>query len=253
MTETILVTGASAGFGRAICKVLVKSGYRVIGTARRMEKLEELAVELGENFYPLTMNVSQFEQVDQALGSLPADWQVLDGLINNAGLALGLEPAYQADFRDWQTMIETNILGMTYLTRQILPDMVKRNKGYIINLGSTAGTVPYPGGNVYGATKAFVKHFSLNLRADLAGTRLRVTNIEPGLCGGTEFSKVRFKGDDDRASQLYDGAGSIQPEDIANTVLWLLEQPAHVNVNRIEIMPVSQTFAPQPIDRTLWD
>lgn len=253
MTETILVTGASAGFGREICKVLVKNGYRVIGTARRLERLQELAKELGEGFFPLSMDVSQFEQIDQALASLPADWQVLDGLVNNAGLALGLEPAYQADFRDWQTMIETNILGMTYLTRRILPDMVERNKGYIINLGSTAGTVPYPGGNVYGATKAFVKQFSLNLRADLAGTRLRVTNIEPGLCGGTEFSTIRFKGDDDRASQLYDGAGSIQPEDIANTVLWLLEQPAHVNVNRIEIMPVSQTFAPQPIDRTLWD
>ncbi len=146
-------------------------------------------------------------------------------------------------------MINTNIVGLTYLTRQILPDMVKRNTGMIINLGSTAGTVPYPGANVYGASKAFVKQFSLNLRADLAGTKIRVTNIEPGLCEGTEFSNVRFKGDDERAEKLYDGAHAIKPEDIANTVSWVTSQPSHVNINRIEIMPVSQSFGPQPVYR----
>lgn len=253
MSETILVTGASAGFGQAICRLLVEKGYQVIGAARRLEKLEDLKTELGANFYPLQMDVSKPKLIDQALESLPQEWKELDGLVNNAGLALGLDPAHKANFEDWQTMMDTNIIGLTYLTHKVLPDMVDRNHGHIINLGSTAGTVPYPGANIYGASKAFVKQFSLNLRADLAGTRLRVTNIEPGLCGGTEFSNVRFKGDKDRAKQLYDGAGSIQPEDIAQTVLWVLEQPAHVNINRIELMPVSQTYAPQPINRELWD
>ncbi|MGT2756976.1 SDR family oxidoreductase [Streptococcus ovuberis] len=253
MTEIILVTGASAGFGQAICRLLVDKGYRVIGAARRLEKLQELQGELGDCFYPLKMDVSKTDSIDEALASLPEDWQALTGLVNNAGLALGLEPAHQADFQDWLTMIETNIIGLTYLTKNVLPGMVDRNHGHIINLGSTAGTVPYPGANVYGASKAFVKQFSLNLRADLAGTRLRVTNIEPGLCGGTEFSAVRFKGDQERVDKLYDGAGSIQPEDIAQSVLWVLQQPAHVNINRIELMPVSQTFGPQPIHRDLWD
>lgn len=253
MTETILVTGASAGFGQAICRLLSHEGYRVIGAARRYSKLVALKEELGDTFYPLEMDVSKLSSIDEALSGLPKEWQVFTGLVNNAGLALGLEPAHQADFRDWQTMIDTNIIGLTYLTQKLLPDMVARNQGHIINLGSTAGTVPYPGANIYGASKAFVKQFSLNLRADLAGTRLRVTNIEPGLCGGTEFSNVRFRGDDEKAKQLYDGAGSLQPEDIAASVLWVLQQPAHVNINRIELMPVSQTFGPQPINRTLWD
>lgn len=252
MQKTILVTGASAGFGQAICHQLIQADFRVIGAARRLERLQDLQAELGDRFYPLRMDVSQTEQIDQALSELPKDWQTVAGLINNAGLALGLDPAHQADYKDWQTMIETNIIGLTYLTHQILPQMVERNYGHIINLGSTAGTVPYPGANVYGATKAFVRQFSLNLRADLAGTRLRVTNIEPGLCGGTEFSNIRFKGDNERAEKLYSGAGSIQPEDIANTVLWVLQQPPHVNINRIEIMPVSQTFGPQPVARDLW-
>jgi len=158
-------------------------------------------------------------------------------------------PAYEAELADWLTMIQTNIIGLTYLTRKILPQMVERNDGYIINLGSTAGTVPYPGANVYGASKAFVKQFSLNLRADLAGKKIRVSNIEPGLCEGTEFSSIRFKGDEKRVEALYRDAHAIQPEDIANTVAWLIQQPKHVNVNRIEIMPVSQTFGPQPVYR----
>lgn len=180
---------------------------------------------------------------------MPTEWQQIDGLVNNAGLALGLEPAHKADFNDWLTMINTNIIGLTYLTQQLLPQMVQRNQGHIINLGSIAGTYPYPGGNVYGATKAFVQQFSLNLRADLAGTAVRVTNIEPGLCGGTEFSNVRFKGDDEKAANLYKGANAIQPEDIANAVLWIYQQPPHVNINRIEIMPVSQSFAALNVSR----
>ena len=189
------------------------------------------------------MDVSKTAEIDTALSQLPQEWQQIDALINNAGLALGLEPAHQVNFDDWLTMIQTNIIGLAYLTRQILPQMVERNHGHIINLGSIAGTYPYPGGNVYGATKAFVKQFSLNLRADLAGTAIRVSNIEPGLCGGTEFSNVRFKGDDEKAASVYQNTQPIQPEDIANTILWVYQQPPHVNINRVEIMPVVQSFS----------
>lgn len=251
MTDIALVTGASAGFGIAIVERLIADGYKVIGAARRFEKLQELAKRLGEDFYPLEMDVTDRSSVDRVLASLPASFEPISLLVNNAGLALGLDKAYEADFEDWLTMIETNVIGLAYVTRKLLPDMVKRNHGLIINLGSTAGTVPYPGANVYGSTKAFVKQFSLNLRADLAGTRIRVSNIEPGLCEGTEFSNVRFKGDDERAEKLYEGAHAIQPKDIAETVSWIASQPEHVNINRIEIMPTSQTFGAQPVYRDL--
>lgn len=249
MVQTVMITGSSAGFGLAMAQLFIEKGYRVIGVARRQARLENMQARLGELFYPLVMDITDTSSIDKGLSSLPEDWRQIDILVNNAGLALGLDKAYEADFADWQTMIMTNILGLTYLTRQLLPQMVERRSGHIINMGSTAGTYPYPGGNVYGATKAYVKQFSLELRADLAGTKVRVTNIEPGLCGGTEFSNIRFKGDNGRAEKLYEGANSIQPEDIANTVLWVVEQPAHVNINRIEIMPTSQSFGPQPVDR----
>ncbi|EJN93872.1 SDR family oxidoreductase [Streptococcus ratti] len=251
MAEAVLITGVSAGFGKAMAETFVKEGYRVIGAARRLEKLNNLKRALGENFYPLQMDMTDTASIDKALASLPQEWSEIELLINNAGLALGLDKAYEANFKDWETMIATNIIGLTYLTRQVLPAMAERKSGHVINIGSTAGTYPYPGGNVYGASKAFVKQFSLNLRADLAGTKVRVTNIEPGLCGGTEFSNVRFKGDDERADHLYRGAHSIQPQDIANTVLWVYQQPKHVNINRVEIMPTSQSFGPQPVDRDL--
>ncbi|MGT2906492.1 SDR family oxidoreductase [Streptococcus dentiloxodontae] len=249
MAKTVMITGSSAGFGLAMAKLFVAKGYRVIGAARRLDKLHSLKAKLGDNFYPLAMDMVDKDSISQALASLPEKWQTIDILINNAGLALGLDKAYETDFADWETMIKTNIIGLTYLTRQLLPKMVERNQGLIINMGSTAGTVPYPGANVYGASKAFVKQFSLNLRADLAGTKLRVTNIEPGLCEGTEFSNVRFKGDNERADKLYEGAHAIRPEDIAQTALWIAEQPEHLNFNRIEIMPVSQTFGAQPVYR----
>lgn len=247
---TILVTGASAGFGKAICTVFVKAGYKVIGAARRLEKLQTLKTQLGDNFYPLVMDISKTAEIDRAFAQLPQEWQQIDVLVNNAGLALGLEPAYKADFNDWLTVIDTNVIGTSYLINKILPQMVERNQGHIINLGSIAGTYPYPGGHIYGATKAFIKQLSLNLRADLAGTAIRVSNIEPGLCGGTEFSNVRFRGDNDKAAKLYQGAHAIQPEDIANTVLWIYQQPAHVNINRIEIMPVSQSFSALNVSRS---
>lgn len=244
-----MVTGASSGFGAAISRLLVQSGYRVIGTGRRGERLAALADELGEQFLPLVFDVQDKAATKAAIEGLPAAWCEVDLLVNNAGLALGLEPAHKAHLEDWEQMIATNISGLTLLTRLLLPGMVERNRGHVINIGSIAGTYPYPGGNVYGATKAFVKQFSLNLRADLAGTAIRVTNVEPGLCGGTEFSNVRFHGDDAKAATVYQGVEAIQPEDIANTVLWVSLQPAHVNINRIEIMPVAQTSGPLHISR----
>ena len=250
MSKIALVTGVSAGFGKAIAEKLAACDYKIIGAARRWDRLQKMREQLGEErFLPLQMDMTKTEEIDHALADLPENWQNIDLLVNNAGLALGLDKAYEADFKDWLTMIQTNIIGLTYLTRQILPQMVKRNRGLIINLGSTAGTVPYPGANVYGASKAFVKQFSLNLRADLFGTQVRVTNIEPGLCEGTEFSNVRFKGDDERVEQLYQGAHAIRPEDIAETVAWISSQPEHLNINRIEMMPVSQSFGPQPVHR----
>lgn len=245
----ILITGASAGFGEAMCRSFVAAGYHVIGAARRLDKLQALADELGGQFYALEMDVSKTESIRNALESLPENFAEIDCLINNAGLALGLDNADKADFGDWETMIQTNIIGLTFLTRQVLPQMVARNQGYIMNLGSIAGTYPYPGGNVYGATKAFVRQFSLNLRADLAGKNIRVTNIEPGLCGGTEFSNVRFKGDDERAADLYKNVAFIRAQDIADTALWLYQRPAHMNVNAIEIMPVAQTFNPLKVTK----
>lgn len=244
-----MVTGASSGFGESISRQLVQAGYKVIGTGRRAERLAALADELGEQFLPLAFDVQDKAATRAAIAALPAAWSEVDLLVNNAGLALGLEPAHKADLEDWEQMIATNISGLTLLTRLLLPGMVARNRGHVINIGSIAGTYPYPGGNVYGATKAFVKQFSLNLRADLAGTAIRVTNVEPGLCGGTEFSNVRFHGDDAKAATVYQGVEAIQPEDIANTVLWVSQQPAHVNINSIEIMPVAQTFGPLNISR----
>ncbi len=244
-----MVTGASSGFGEAISRQLVNTGYRVIGTGRRAERLAALGDELGDSFLPLVFDVQDKTATQAAIAGLPAAWQEVDLLVNNAGLALGLEPAHKADLEDWEQMIATNISGLTLLTRLLLPGMVARNRGHVVNIGSIAGTYPYPGGNVYGATKAFVKQFSLNLRADLAGTAIRVTNVEPGLCGGTEFSNVRFHGDDAKAATVYQGVQAIQPEDIANTVLWVSQQPAHVNINSIEIMPVAQTFGPLHISR----
>lgn len=240
----ILVTGVTAGFGKAIAELLISKGHTVIGTGRRQEKLDELKSQLGDNFIPLSFDVSDLPATKTALQTLPNDLLTnIDVLVNNAGLALGLEPADKTDFADWQQMVNTNILGLIHLTHEILPLMVANNDGYIINLSSTAGSYPYFGGNVYGATKAFVTQFSLNLRADLVGKNIRVSNIEPGLCGGTEFSNIRFHGDDAKAAQVYDSVQYVTPQDIANMVAWLIEQPKHVNINRIEVMPTAQTFA----------
>lgn len=240
-----LVTGASSGFGKSITKKLIENGYKVIGIARRAEKLDKIKQELGDNFFSLPLNLCEpVNVIEGKLSSLNGDFDLnnIDLLVNNAGLALGLELAHEANLDDWYQMIDTNIKSLVTLTRLILPKMVNNKKGLIINMGSIAGTYPYPGGNTYGATKAFVDQFSLNLRADLAGTGIRVSNIEPGLCGGTEFSVVRFKGDLAKVNTLYEGTNPILPDDIAETVYWIASQPSHVNINKIEIMPTSQSF-----------
>jgi 3-hydroxy acid dehydrogenase/malonic semialdehyde reductase len=187
--------------------------------------------------------------IDEALAVLPQSWRQIDVLINNAGLALGTEPAHLAALEDWETMIATNCAGLARMTRALLPAMVERGSGLVINLGSTAGFYPYPGGNVYGATKAFVEQFTLNLRADLVGTGVRATNLAPGLCGGTEFSNVRFKGNDTAAAKVYEGTTPLTPQDIADTAYWIATQPAHININTIEMMPTCQGFSPFAIKR----
>ena len=187
--------------------------------------------------------------VNAAVAALPADLSAIDILVNNAGLALGLEPAQRADPDAWEQMVDTNVKGVMYVTRAVLPGMVERRRGHVINLGSIAGTYPYPGGNVYGATKAFVRQFSLGLRADLFGTPIRVTSVEPGLVGGTEFSAVRFGGDAQKASKIYDGADALTPEDVAEAVHWVASLPARVNINAVEMMPVTQSFGPLPVYR----
>jgi 3-hydroxy acid dehydrogenase/malonic semialdehyde reductase len=183
----VLITGASAGFGASIARVLAAEGHRIIATARRTDRLQALAEELGSaTVLPLAMDVTDRAAVAAAIEGLPAAWEEIDVLVNNAGLARGLAPAQEAKLDDWEMMIDTNVKGVTYVTHAVLPRMVARNRGHIVNMGSVAGTWPYPGGNVYGASKAFVRNFSLNLRTDLLGTKVRVTNIEPGLVAGTE-------------------------------------------------------------------
>lgn len=238
----VLITGASAGFGKALAERLVAKGHRVIGCARRLDKLNALAETLGDNFLPVVMDVSDTASLPQIIADLPDGFNQIDVLVNNAGLALGTEPAHKASLDDWMRMTDTNVKGLMALTHAILPAMVERDSGYIINVGSVAGNWPYYGGNVYGATKAFVKQFSLNLRADLIGTQVRVTNLEPGVIAGTEFSNVRYHGDDAKAAKVYDGFKTMTGDDIGDILLWLIESPAHVNVNRLEVMPVAQTY-----------
>jgi len=245
----ILVTGATAGFGRAIAVRLVKEGHKVIGTGRRKERLDALHSELGDAFLPLELDVTDEQKIAALPESLPSDWRQVDVLINNAGLALGVGKAQNSDLKDWRTMIDTNVTGVVEVTRAFLPQMIERNHGYIITLGSIAGTYPYVGGNVYGATKAFVAQFMRNLRTDLLGTRIRASTIEPGLCGGSEFSNVRLR-DNQKAADVYKGTEPLTPEDIASTVSWLLSQPPHVNINAIEMMPVCQAAGGLAVDRT---
>ena len=246
---TIFVTGATSGFGEACVERFAQDGARIIGTGRRKDRLEKLRAKLGDKFLPLPFDVGKRAQVEEAIGSLPPEFASVDVLVNNAGGAIGLDPAQDADLDDWDAMIDSNIKGLVYCTRLLLPGMVERNRGHIINIGSTAGEWPYPGGNVYGGAKAFVRQFSNNLRADLLGTAIRVTDIEPGLAGSTEFSEVRFKGDKKKAAAVYEGTQPLTAEDIADAIHWVATRPAHVNVNVMQIMPVSQAYAPLAVKR----
>ncbi len=243
MPRTVLVTGATSGFGKECAKMFAKNGDRIIATGRRAHRLKELKDEL-KNYDVLTLqfDVSDKEAVFENIAFLPPEYKNIDILINSAGLALGLESAPNALLDDWEQMIDTNIKGLLYITKAVLPIMVERKTGYIFNLGSIAGSWPYQGGNVYGATKAFVEQFSYNLRTDLKGTNIRVSNIEPG-AAKTEFSDVRFKGATDQAQKVYDGYKPLVATDIANLIFTLANLPSHVNVNSLEVMPTAQTWA----------
>jgi 3-hydroxy acid dehydrogenase/malonic semialdehyde reductase len=245
---TVFVTGASSGFGAAVARRFAAEGARVIAAARRADRVKDLADELGPRVLPLILDVRGRAEVAAAVGALPAEFAAVDLLVNNAGLALGLNPAQDADLDDWDQMIDTNCKGLVYCTRAILPGMVARGRGHVINLGSVAGTYPYPGGNVYGGTKAFVHQFSLSLRSDLHGTGVRVTCVEPGMAD-TEFSLTRFSGNQAKADAVYAGMQPLTPDDVAESIYWAATLPGHVNVNTIELMATAQSFAPFQVAR----
>lgn len=241
MNGTILITGATAGFGRATAKLFIANGWKVIGTGRRAERLEALRQELGDNFYGTVFDITDEAAMRAALDALPEGFRNIDVLVNNAGLALGTATAPLVPLKDWHTMIDTNITGLVNITHSILPTLIER-RGIIINLASVAANWPYTGGNVYGATKAFLRQFSLGLRSDMHGKGVRVTSIEPGMCE-TEFTLVRTGGNQDASDNLYKGVNPLTADDIANTIHWIATQPKHININSIEIMPVNQSFA----------
>ncbi len=246
MEHIALVTGATAGFGEATARRFLAHGHKVVAVGRRIDRLEalksSLPAEQQKKIHTMVVDVCNSAQVDSLASALPAEFSKVTVLVNNAGLALGLEPAHKAFLSDWDQMIDTNIKGLVHMSRAFLPGMVERKCGHVINLGSVAANYPYPGGNVYGGTKAFVKQFSLNLRADLIGTPVRVTCIEPGMCAGTEFSNVRFKGDDDKAEKVYTGVQALSADDVAEAIYWSATLPSHMNINVLEVMPVQQAF-----------
>lgn len=247
------ITGATSGFGEAVARRIHKAGGKVIVTGRRRERLEALCEELGsERIHMAAFDIRDRHALEKALTDLPAAFSTVDILINNAGLALGFDPAQSAKIDNWRTMIATNVTALAEVTHAVLPGLVERGCGHIVNLSSVASSYPYPGGNVYGATKAFVRQFSLNLRADLIGTPIRVTSIEPGMCD-TEFSVVRWGGDAKSAAATYTGMQALKAEDIADAIEWALTRPAHVNINTLEVMPVAQAFAPFVVHREIED
>ena len=241
--RTAVITGATAGFGAAFARRFVREGWRVVAVGRRADRLESLAAELGPAVLPLPLDLGDTGDIGAALAGLPESHGAVDLLINNAGLALGMEPVHQGDPDEWDTVLDVNCRALARCTRALLPGMVARGRGHVVNLGSVAATYPYAGGAIYGATKAFVHQFSLNLRSDLHGTGVRVTCIEPGMCGGTEFSQVRFRGDGEKAAGVYAGMTPLSAEDVAEAVWWTASQPPHVNINVLEMMPVDQSFA----------
>ena len=241
MTRTALITGATSGFGAAAVHRFAQAGWRVIATGRRAERLQPLVDAYPGLVHPAAFDVRDSAAMEAALAALPAEFAAIDLLVNNAGLAQGTAPAQNASLEDWRTMIDTNVTALVTLTHRLLPQLVQR-KGAIINISSVAGVYPYPGGNAYGGTKAFVSQFSLGLRADLHGTGVRVTTIEPGMAE-TEFTVVRTHGDQAASDKLYSGANPMTAEDIAEQIFWVASLPAHLNINRLEVMPVTQSFA----------
>jgi 3-hydroxy acid dehydrogenase/malonic semialdehyde reductase len=247
-TLTVLVTGATAGFGAATARRFAKAGSRVIATGRRADRLDALKKELGDRCLTLNFDVTDRAATEKALGNLPADFAKINVVVANAGGALGLDPAHKADLKDWDDMIKVNINGLLYTVRTTLPGMMDRDEGHVVLLGSVAGDYPYPGGNVYGGVKAFVKQFALNLRADILGANVRVTNVEPGLAE-TEFSVVRFKGDAEKAAKVYEGVTPMSADDIAEQIFFCCTMPRHVNINIIQSMATMQAFSPFNIKR----
>ncbi len=249
MTKIALITGATSGFGKACAELFAGNGWNLVLCGRRQERLQKLKEQLSTvSIHTVVCDVRIRKEVARMIADLPDSHMQIDLLLNNAGLALGLSPAHDADLDDWETMVDTNIKGLMYMTRAVLPGMVRRGKGHIINMGSVAGSWPYPGANTYGATKAFVEQFSNNLRADVHGIGIRVSNIEPGLAE-SEFSVIRFQGDQEKADAVYKGTNPLTPINIAETVYWVATQPPHVNINRLEIMPVCQSWGPFAIHR----
>ncbi len=247
MTKTVLITGATSGFGAAAVERFADAGWRVIATGRRAERLQPLVGRFGDKVHAATFDVRDEAAMEAALSALPEDFRGIDVLINNAGLALGTAPAQKASLQDWRTMIDTNITALVTLTHRLLPGLIER-KGAIINMSSVAASYPYPGGNTYGGSKAFVKQFSLGLRSDLHGTGVRVTSIEPGMAE-TEFTLVRTHGDQAASDKMYGGATPMTAGDIADALFYIATLPPHLNINRLEIMPVTQSFAGFQVDR----
>jgi len=248
MSKIAMITGATSGFGAAAVRRFAKAGWRVVATGRRIERLKQLAVECGgDKVFVSSFDMRKPEAIEAALDNLPDSFRDIDLLINNAGLALGTAPAQTANLDQWNQMIETNVTGLVTITHKLLATLIAR-KGAIINISSVAASYPYPGGNVYGGTKAFVTQFSLGLRSDLHGTGVRVTSVEPGMAE-TEFTLVRTGGNQEASDKLYKGADPMTAEDIAETLFWIATLPPHMNINRIEVMPVRQSFAGFQVDR----
>lgn len=252
MSDVVLITGASSGFGEACARKYAAHGCSLVLVARRRDRLERLKEQLSAetSVHTVVVDVRDRAAIERLPEQLPPSFREIGILINNAGLALGTESAHEADPDDWDRMIETNVTGLVHLTHQVLRGMVQRDRGHIVNIGSIAGSWPYPGGNVYGATKAFVAQFSRGLRADLLGRHIRVTNVEPGLAE-TEFSVVRFKGDSAKARGVYEGTQPLTAGDVADIVHWTTSAPPHVNINAVEVMPTCQSWAGMAVDRNM--